>query len=126
MLTIVGIDPGKNVGVALVSTQGKLIRGSIINLAECADFIFPEDAILALGNGTGSKSIQTILQKRNLEPILIDETNTTLEARQLYFNDHPPKGLYRLLPEGLRPPPRCLDDYAAYAIALRYLEQHFY
>ena len=126
MPAIVGIDPGKNVGVALVSLHGKLLEKSIIDLAECADFIFPKDAILALGNGTGSKSVQTILQKRNLKPIIIDETNTTLIARQLYFNDHPPRGLYRFIPKGLHPPPKCLDDYAAYAIALRYLEQHSY
>ncbi len=123
MKTIVGIDPGKNVGLALVDAQGQLLQKSIINLADCADLIFPQNALLVLGNGTGSKQIQKILQERNLEPIIIDEANTTLEARQLYFNDHPPKGLCRLLPKGLRIPPKYLDDYAAYAIALRYLNQ---
>ncbi len=122
MSNIVGIDPGKNIGVALVSSQGKLLQKNIITLAECSDFTFPQDALLVLGNGTGSKLVQENLQKRDLEFILIDETNTTLEARHLYFNDNPPKGLYRFLPRGLRLPPRYLDDYAAYAIALRYLK----
>jgi hypothetical protein len=29
--------------------------------------------------------------------------------------------VWRLLPKGLRVPPRLIDDYAAYALALRYL-----
>ena len=45
------------------------------------------------------------------------------EARPLYFRDHPPKGLMRFLPRGLWSPPELIDDYAAYAIALRYLNQ---
>ena len=124
MSIIVGIDPGENIGVALVNTQGKLLQKNIISLAECSDFTFPQNAILVLGDGTGSKLVQKTLQKRNLEPILIDETNTTLEARHLYFNDNPHKGLSRFLPRGLRLPPKYLDDYAAYAIALHYIKQH--
>ena len=122
MSIIVGIDPGKNIGIALINIQGKLLQRNIIDLAECSNFTFPQDAILVLGNGTGSKLVQKVLQKRNLKFILIDETSTTLEARRLYFNDNPPKGFYCFLPKGLRLPPKYLDDYAAYAIALNYLK----
>lgn len=94
----------------------------IISLSDCSSFPFPLKATLVLGNGTGSKQVKKKLQQRGLDLVVVDETGTTLEARQLYFIDNPPKGFLFLLPQGLRLPPKYLDDYAAYAIALRYLK----
>jgi hypothetical protein len=51
----------------------------------------------------------------------VDERDTTLRARELWRRAEPPRGLARLLPPGLRSPPGPIDDYAAWAIALRYL-----
>jgi len=52
---------------------------------------------------------------------VVGEKSTTLEARNLYFRDHPASWWQRLVPVGMRSPPRHIDDYAAYAIALRWL-----
>jgi hypothetical protein len=51
----------------------------------------------------------------------VDERETTLRARALYFADHPPRGWRRLIPLGLQLPPRPIDDYAAILIARRFL-----
>ena len=118
---LVAFDPGRNIGMAFVSNEGELLTAKVIELADLQTLDIPE-AIILIGDGTGSKDIQTVLRQRGYTFELVDETGTTLEARALYFKDYPPKGLIRFLPEGMRPPPASLDHYAAYAIALRYLK----
>lgn len=118
---VVGIDPGRNVGVAFVQPNGRLERALILTLDQLAELAIPLDATLVVGGGTGSKLVQALLRRRGLAFVVLDERGTSLEARSLYFDDHPPRGLKRLIPKGLWWPPRPIDDYAAYAIALRYL-----
>ena len=91
---------------------------------------FPENLstalkFIAIGNGTYSKSCT--LQVRNIftcKVLTVDEHNTTLEARGLYWKLHKPNFWMRLIPEGLRVPSRVLDDLAAWAIALRGLKKY--
>lgn len=73
---------------------------------------------LLLGAGTGAKKLLNQLQTwfPQLTWELIPERNTTLQARELYFQHHPPRGWRRLLPKGMRIPPEPYDDYAALAI----------
>ena len=52
---------------------------------------------------------------------LVDERETTLQARARFFIDHPPRGWRRLMPRGMLLPDRPIDDYAALLIAERYL-----
>lgn len=80
---------------------------------------------LALGNGTQSKDFYNYLKNKfpnDIKIKLIDEKNTTLEARKLYWKIHKPNLLQRLLPENMRVPKRILDDLAAWKIALRALK----
>ncbi|MCX7994079.1 MAG: hypothetical protein N2651_10490 [Fimbriimonadales bacterium] len=71
-----------------------------------------------VGSGTGAKRL--LSQLRNWFPDTpweaVEERNTTLQARELYFLYHPPRGWRRLLPKGMRIPPEPYDDYAALAI----------
>ena len=117
---LVAFDPGRNIGVAFVSAEGELLDAKVIDMARLETLELPP-ATLLVGNGTGSRAVQAVLQERGYLFELVDEMGTTLEARALYFKDHPPTGFFRLLPAGMRPPPALLDHYAAYAIALRYL-----
>lgn len=73
---------------------------------------------LLLGAGTGAKKLLSQLQAwfPQLTWELIPERDTTLQARELYFQHHPPRGWRRLLPKGMRIPPEPYDDYAALAI----------
>ena len=84
--------------------------------------IFSEIKFIALGDGTGSKEFYDYIKTvTSYEIIIVNERNTTLEARGLYWKLHRPGFLMRLLPESLRVPARILDDLAAWAIALRAL-----
>ncbi len=84
---------------------------------------------IALGNGTHSQKfyefIKNIFERENfanLKIILVDEKNSTLEARKLFFKIHKPNFLKRLLPESLLIPERVIDDFAAWVIVLRGLK----
>ena len=120
---VVGLDPGQNIGVAFVNHKEKLVYRNIIALTELRQLELPPGITIVVGNGTGSAEVQAVLRERGKSFALIDEQNTSLEGRELYFKAHPPRGLLRLLPKGLRSPPRLVDDYAAYAIALRFLRR---
>ncbi len=76
---------------------------------------------LLLGSGTGSQVLLARLQEQfpTLHWELVEERDTTLQARQLYFYFHPPRGWRRLLPTGLRVPPEPYDDYVALLLILR-------
>ena len=52
---------------------------------------------------------------------MVPEAGTTLAARQRYWELEPPRGWRRLLPKGLRVPPRDIDDVVAQLL----LERHF-
>jgi RNase H-fold protein (predicted Holliday junction resolvase) len=54
--------------------------------------------------------------------VLVDERYSTLEARDRYWQMYPPKGIERLIPQGLRQPPRPIDDIVAILLIERYLE----
>lgn len=116
---ILAIDPGKDkCGIAILQETGELQEKKIIPSSEVlalVNKIHPKKILL--GDGTYSKKFKDLK-----DFILVKEKNSTLEARQLYFMDHPPRGLARLLPAGLRFPRVPIDDYAALVLARRYLE----
>lgn len=147
---VLGLDPGKDkTGFAFVNREGGLIVSGIFPSGESKDFFrdvmsgeslarfiieklsaLPEnlsDSIkfIAIGDGTHSEACTS--QVRNVftcEVLTVDERNTTLEARGLYWKLHKPNFWIRLIPEGLRIPARVLDDLAAWAIAVRGLKKY--
>lgn len=118
---VVGVDPGRHIGLAWVDAHGRLLRSGLVELSELPGLVRPPAAVVALGDGTGSRAARTALEGAGHPVRLVDERHSSEEGRRLYFRDHPPRGLARLLPLGLRSPGRLVDDYAAYAIALRWL-----
>ncbi|MEX2543232.1 MAG: hypothetical protein WD314_15605 [Trueperaceae bacterium] len=121
-MLVAAFDPGRNVGFALVDQAGELLNAKILEAAELERLPLPDAARVVIGDGTGSEELRHLLERRGFTPLLVDETGSTLEARRLYFRDHPPRLPWRLLPAGMWWPPRLIDDYAAYAIALRFLQ----
>jgi hypothetical protein len=124
---IIALDPGQNLGIAFVEDDkarepGRLLWCEVITLEGLKTLDVPPNSTFVVGNGTGHEKVLQVLRERGFSFQIVDEEGTTLEARPLYFNDHPPKGLLRFLPKGMWAAPRNLDDYAAYAIALRYLK----
>jgi hypothetical protein len=80
-------------------------------------------AALVVGGGTGSGAVLDLLRQAcpEVTVVTVEERDSTRQARELYWQDSPPRGLQRLLPRGMRVPPRPVDDYAAVVLARRYL-----
>ncbi len=120
---IIALDPGQNLGIAFVEeATGRLQWCEVITLEGLKTLDVPPNSTFVVGDGTGHEKVLQVLKARGLSYTVIDEIGTTLEAKDLYFKAYPPKGLLRFLPKGMWAAPRNLDDYAAYAIALRYLK----
>lgn len=123
-----GIDPGRSkCGFAVVYADGKRACVDVVPTQDIGDRIDAEVAsgavdALCVGHATSSAAIVEMCRRRwpDIPCRVIDETNTTLEARRLYFLDYPPKGLMRLVPRGLLVPRAPLDGYAAVLIVERY------
>ncbi|MEQ8959678.1 MAG: resolvase, partial [Coleofasciculus sp. C2-GNP5-27] len=83
----------------------------------------PSETIV-MGNQTTSKQWQGKIREVISAPIpivLVDERYSTLEARDRYWQMYPAKGLQRLIPQGMRQPPRPIDDIVAILLIERYL-----
>ncbi|MDR0652511.1 MAG: hypothetical protein LBG12_04290 [Synergistaceae bacterium] len=74
-----------------------------------------------IGNGTGHEGYSDIFRESGIATEITDERMTTLDARNLYWRLHPPKGLWGLMPRSLLTPPRPVDDLAAWIIMRRAL-----
>jgi RNase H-fold protein (predicted Holliday junction resolvase) len=128
---ILGIDPGRHkTGVAVVDERGDVVWRNVIptsdNYASLVELLqkWPITRV-ALGHSTGSKEaekiIQLILEEQGSTATveIINERESTLEARGLYFEAHPPRGWRRLVPLSLQTPPVPVDDFAAVVLARR-------
>ena len=78
-------------------------------------------AAVVLGNGTGSEHWHAVLEQLELPVLVVNEWGTTLAARARYWQQWPARGWRALLPQGLRLPPRDLDDVAAQILLERWL-----
>jgi RNase H-fold protein (predicted Holliday junction resolvase) len=126
-VTILGVDPGtRKVGFAVLDGQGET---QDLGIEMIADFLARVQGLMvrwafsaiAIGTGTNARTLGGQLAPLGIPVIYVDERETTLRARSLYFADHPPTGWRRLIPLGMQVPPRPIDDYAAVLIARRFL-----
>ena len=81
-------------------------------------------SLLVMGDRTSSKEWTQKLLDAEWEPekiAMIDENYSTVEARDRYWQMYPPKGLWRLIPQGMRQPPKPVDDIVAIILIERYL-----
>lgn len=125
---IIAVDPGRaKCGVAVVS-PGQVPFRALVPTAELGLTVAyllgraPEAAVV-VGSGTGSAAVVAALQSACSGVVVhfVPEAGSTLEARSRYWRDHGPRGWQRLLPPGLRVPPRPVDDYAALVLSERWL-----
>ena len=127
-MTWIGLDPGRSKCglVRSEQTTGQIEVAAVLSPEEC----FKQIAIwrerpglegVVLGDGTGSKHWQRQLNDLGLAVQVIPEAGTTLAARARYWQLEPPRGWRRMLPEGLRLPPRDYDDVVAQLL----LERHW-
>lgn len=127
---ILSIDPGRDkTGVAIYDPKKRQVFfHQVILTTDFFQQIFiwsKENAfqLILLGDGTLSaaffKKIQRLVPE--IPIILIDESFSTLEARQLYFALYPPKGLKSIIPKSLQTPQEPIDDLVAIILLERYL-----
>ncbi len=127
MSGVLGIDPGtRKAGYALLGDRGVVLARGIEPIEQLygrlAVLLVEHSAeVLALGAGTNAGKVASALAPLGLPVRLVDERETTLLARRLYYAENPALGFQRLLPLGLRFPPRPIDDYAAEIIARRWV-----
>lgn len=82
-------------------------------------------SLIVMGDQTAANEWKGNLTKmpEPLRVVLVDERYSSLEARDRYWQIHPPKGLQRLLPQGLRQPNVPIDDIVAMLLIERYLSR---
>ena len=129
--TILGLDPGRDkCGVAVMQDNDKVLFHQVVDSVQAIAIIkqlaqkYAVDLIV-MGDGTTSKSWQQKIESNlsTIQVFTVNEKNSTLEARDRYWIMYPPQGLQRLVPQGLRVPPRTVDDIVAILLIERYLQQ---
>jgi RNase H-fold protein (predicted Holliday junction resolvase) len=127
-----GFDPGRDkCGMAVVENNRCLHYHEVILSDDVTEKLaslcqqFPIEQLI-MGNQTTAKEWKIKLEKILPRPIpitMVDERNSSVEARDRYWQMYPPQGLTRLIPQGLRVPPRPIDDIVAILLIERYLAQ---
>jgi len=127
-VTVLAVDPGREkCGLAVVA-PGRVLHREVLPRSQLAGRVaelvgrFAVEVVV-VGDATGSQQVLRELSGLGRPVRLVPETGTTLQARRRYFQDNPPRGLARLLPEGLRVPPGPYDDYVAVLLAERFLAE---
>jgi RNase H-fold protein (predicted Holliday junction resolvase) len=129
---ILGFDPGRDkCGIAVMGLDRQLYDHQVVAGNDVIAHIeilrqkFPISLIVMGDQTTAKKWKQKLNQELTdmLNIILIDERYTTLEARDRYWQMFPATGLTKLLPKGMRQPPRPIDDIVAILLIERYLNR---
>ncbi|MEG4201905.1 pre-16S rRNA-processing nuclease YqgF [Microcoleus sp. Pol12A5] len=129
---ILGFDPGKDkCGLAVMGRDKKVCYHQVV-LSEAAISTiqslceqFPIE-LLVMGDQTTSKSWKQKLTQSlspEIEIVRVDERFSSLEAKERYWEMYPPTGFSRLIPQGMRTPPRPVDDIVAIVLIQRYLNK---
>ena len=125
-----GLDPGLHkCGLVLSDATGtQILAAGVLGPEACWEQLRQwrqQERVRAvvLGDGTGSGPWRQRLAALAVPLILVPEAGTTLEARRRFWQLEPPRGWRRLLPEGMRLPPRDYDDVVAQLLLERHLGQ---
>jgi RNase H-fold protein (predicted Holliday junction resolvase) len=129
-MVYLGFDPGKDkCGVAVVDRTGVALYHEVLpsdTLLEQLPTLCAQWPVLqvVMGDRTTAKQWQKKLTEAlpNTPITLVDEHYSTLAARDLYWEMYPPQGFQRLIPQGMRLPPRPIDDLVAIILVRRYLQ----
>ena len=132
--TVLAIDPGrKKCGMALVRRRADGQTEVLWRAIVPPDQVVAQSNVLAeehgfsmclVGSGTTSESMVSALREAwpHLGVVVVNERESTLEARELYWQTIGRKGWRRFLPASLQVPPEDHADFAAVVIASRFLD----
>jgi RNase H-fold protein (predicted Holliday junction resolvase) len=128
---ILGFDPGRDkCGVAVMGLDRQIFYHQVV-LAEnaiatltslCSQFPIE---LIVMGDQTTSRSWKERISASlpGVSIVQVDERYSSLEARDRYWLMFPPQGFNRLIPQGMRNPPRPVDDIVAIVLIERYFNQ---
>ena len=133
--TVLAIDPGTSkCGMALVNRddKGKLhliwravvpTTGVVPKLHEA--YSNAEFHLIIVGGGTHSREVVAGIREHlpSMGILVVDERDTSIQARERYWEFNPRRGWRRLIPASLQVPPAPVDDFVAYILAERVLLQ---
>jgi RNase H-fold protein (predicted Holliday junction resolvase) len=131
MMTILGFDPGKDkCGIAVMDDDRVLYDHQVVSTAEVISQLqalcrqYPI-AHIVIGDQTTAKQWRDQLSSffPSIPINLVDERYSSLEARDRYWQMYPPRLWEKLIPLGMRQPPRPIDDIVAIILIERYLTQ---
>jgi RNase H-fold protein (predicted Holliday junction resolvase) len=128
--TILGFDPGKDkCGVAVMDGDRALLYHQVLLTPEVISQISHLSqqynvSRIVMGDQTTAKQWQQQLTTAfpDLPISLVDERYSSLEARDRYWQMYPANFFTGLIPQGLRQPPRPVDDLVAIVLIERYLK----
>ncbi|TGG93719.1 MAG: resolvase [Aphanocapsa feldmannii 277cV] len=132
MIVLVGLDPGRSkCGLVRADTEASSVVEAIIApppeiWARLRQWqAHHGDLLIVLGNGTGSRHWREQLSDwiGSERVMVVNEDGSSQEARQRYWRLFPPRNWRAWIPEGLRVPPRALDDLAALVLLERWLRR---
>jgi len=126
--TVLAIDPGSGkCGLAVVRRQGaieEILHRRISQLEELGQVIIAvaktyDIDLIVIGNGTNSKQVQSKIRAAlpGQAMLILDERDTSIRARERYWQHTPRRGWRRLLPSSLQVPPVPVDDFVAVILA---------
>lgn len=129
---ILGFDPGRDkCGLAVMGREQQILYHQVVTSQDaiatiqqlCQQFAIET---IVMGDQTTAKSWKQKISSCDLAAsipiVMVDERYSSLEARDRYWQMYPPKGLERLVPQGIRQPPRPIDDIVAILLIERYLK----
>jgi RNase H-fold protein (predicted Holliday junction resolvase) len=131
MPVLLGFDPGRDkCGVVVRSAQGEWLFQEVVAATAALELIRNlyrqyQPEVLVMGDQTTGKQWRQQLQEQvpGAKVVTVDERYSTLEAKNKYWKLYPAQGWRRLLPPGMRPLPRPVDDVAAMILVERYCQQ---
>ena len=132
---VLAVDPGREkCGAAVLERQRGILHQAVVESTQL--LLFAEAVIreygcrtIVLGNGTATAQIKkelSLLLAENIidQIVVVDERNSTQEARLRYWLAHPPSGWRKIIPVGLLTPPCAIDDFAAIILGERYFAKN--
>ncbi len=131
--TVLAIDPGTSkCGMALVrrdlENKTHLMWRGIVptdKLIPKLHEAYAKEAyqMIIVGGGTNSRRVVERIREHltSMAVLVVDEKDTTLQARERYWVHHPRTGWRRFLPSTLQVPPDPVDDFVALILAERVL-----
>lgn len=131
--TVLAIDPGRSkCGVVLVKRsaasrleiiwRGVVPRENLIETLRAATAKAPYQLVI-VGGGTQSQPVVSEIREEmpSVGLLVVDEQDTSIHARERYWEHNPRRGWRRFLPATLQVPPEAVDDFAALILAERVL-----